>query len=137
MSPSTDVQETARICEEYVAKQLSKGYKLPKRADNQFESDYCPELNVSPVMGPDEPSNQSLKGVISTLSNAKTWASGGSTTYHGLPEVQHNSRLMFDPFYANIDHSNFWECDWTDFYEGAAEAIPPNPPLLQGKEVDL
>ena len=36
-----------------------------------------------------------------------------------------------------MDHSNFWECDWTDFYEGAVEAIPHNSPPPRGKEVDL
>ena len=56
MSPSKYVQEAVRICEEYVAKDLSKGYKLPKKADNPFKSGYCPELDVSPVLGPNEAS---------------------------------------------------------------------------------
>ena len=47
------------------------------------------------------------------------------------------SRLVFDPSYPNIDHSYFLDCDWTDFYDGAVEAIPPNTPPLIGKEVDL
>ena len=37
----------------------------------------------------------------------------------GYLKLRHNSRLAFDPFYLNIDHSKFWDCDWTDFYEGA------------------
>ena len=44
---------------------------------------------------------------------------------------------MFDLSYPKIDHSNFQECDWTDFYEVAVEAIPPNAPWPKGKEVDL
>ena len=55
----------------------------------------------------------------------------------GYLMLRHNSRLMFDPSYPNIDHSNFQDCDWIDFYEGAVEAIPPNAPPLRGKEVDL
>ena len=54
MSPSKYVQKLVRICAEYAAKHLSKGYKLPKRADNPFESGYCPDLDVSLVLGVDE-----------------------------------------------------------------------------------
>ena len=46
MSQSKYAQEAVRICEGYDAKHLSKCYKLPKREDNPFESDYCPELDV-------------------------------------------------------------------------------------------
>ena len=49
MSPSKYVKEAVRICEEYIAKHLSKSYKLPKRAENPFKNGYCPELDVSPV----------------------------------------------------------------------------------------
>ena len=64
MSPSKYVQEAIRICKEYIAKHLSKGYKLPKRAENLFKSGYCRELDVFLVLGPDEASYyQSLKGV--------------------------------------------------------------------------
>ena len=55
----------------------------------------------------------------------------------GYLKLRHISRLMFDPSYPDIDHSNFQECDWTHFFEGAVEAIPPNSPLPKGKEVDL
>ena len=51
MSPSIYVQEAVIICKEYVAKHLSKGYKMPKRADNPFKSGYFPELDVSPALG--------------------------------------------------------------------------------------
>ena len=54
ISPSKYVQEAIRICEEYIVKYLRKSYKLPKRAENPFESGNCPELDVSPVLGPDE-----------------------------------------------------------------------------------
>ena len=55
----------------------------------------------------------------------------------GYIKLRHSSRLAFDPSYPNIDHSNYWDCGWKDFYEGAEEAIPPNAPLPRGKEVDL
>ena len=65
VSPSSYVKEAIRICEEYVAKHLSKGKRLPKWAENPFKYGYCPELDVSPVLGPDEASYyQSLRGVM-------------------------------------------------------------------------
>ena len=54
MSPSKHVQEAVRICDEHVAKHLSRGYECPKRAGNPFKTGYSPELDVSPVLGPDE-----------------------------------------------------------------------------------
>ena len=56
MRPSTYIKEAVRICNEYVAKHLSKDYKLPKRADNPSKIYYWHELNVSPILGPDEAS---------------------------------------------------------------------------------
>ena len=56
MSPSKYVQEAVWICEEYAARYLSKGYRLPKREINPFESGYFPGLDVSLILGPDEAS---------------------------------------------------------------------------------
>ena len=78
------------------------------RAEDQFKSGYHHELDMSPVLGPDEMYYyQSLIGVmrwmieighkryeyqdvsiIITLSNDKTGAFGGGPTYYGLPEAQ-------------------------------------------------
>ena len=51
-------------------------------------------------------------------------------------KLMHYSRLVFNPYYPNIDHSTFQEYDWTYFYEDAVEAIPPNAPLLKGKKMN-
>ena len=65
MSPSKYVQEAVGICKEYIAKHLSKGCKLPKRAENPFESGYCPKLDMSPILGPNEVSYyQSVIGIM-------------------------------------------------------------------------
>ena len=48
-----------------------------------------------------------------------------------------NSRLIFDPMEPNVGDSNFVECDWSDFYPGANEALPPNAPKPLGKGVTL
>ena len=39
-----------------------------------------------------------------------------------------NSRLIFDPMEPTVGDSNFVECDWSNFYLGASEALPPNAP---------
>ena len=65
MIQSKSVQEAVRICEEYVAKHPSKDYRLLKRAENPFITGYCLELDVSPVVGPNEASYyQPLMGVM-------------------------------------------------------------------------
>ena len=55
----------------------------------------------------------------------------------GYLKQKHNSRLVFDPTYPDIDHSDFPKYNWTEFYHGAEEAIPPDMPEPLGKEVDL
>ena len=151
------VQEAVRIYEEYAAKHLRKGYKLLKRADYLFKSGYCPEMDVSPVLGSDKASYyQSLIGVmrwiieighidfnikVSLLSSHSAMPREGllEAKLHimGYLKLRHYIRLAFDPSCPNINHSNFWEFDWIDFYEGAVEAIPPNAQLWRRKEVDL
>jgi hypothetical protein len=52
-------------------------------------------------------------------------------------EMKHNSRLVFDPTYPDIDMREFKECDWKEFYGDVKEAIPPNAPEPRGKVVDI
>ena len=39
---------------------------------------------------------------------------------------KYNSRLVYDLLYPEIDHSSFKECDWSECYRDAKEAIPMN-----------
>eukprot|EP00804_Cyclotella_cryptica_P014223 CCRYP_005636-RA/>CCRYP_005636-RA protein AED:0.44 eAED:0.44 QI:19/-1/1/1/-1/1/1/15/109 len=48
-----------------------------------------------------------------------------------------NSRLIFDPMEPNVGESDFVECDWSNFYPGASEALSPNAPEPLGKDVTL
>ena len=41
-------------------------------------------------------------------------------------KLRSNSRLIFDPKEPNVGKSDFVECDWSNFYLGAEEALPPN-----------
>ena len=50
---------------------------------------------------------------------------------------KHNTRLIFEPTYPDIDYKDFPKYNWTEFYGDVAEAIPADMPTLLGKEVDL
>jgi hypothetical protein len=50
---------------------------------------------------------------------------------------RHNTRLVFDPTYPEVDWSVFMKHDWTHFYGNVTEATPPNAPSPRGKEVDI
>jgi hypothetical protein len=55
----------------------------------------------------------------------------------GYLKLKHNSQLIFDPTYPDIDQTAFPTFEWTEFYGDVEEAIPSDklPPL--GKDVDL
>jgi hypothetical protein len=52
-------------------------------------------------------------------------------------KAKHNSRLVFDPTYPDIDQSNFKTCDWKEFYGDVTEALPLDAPQPLGKDVDI
>ncbi len=52
-------------------------------------------------------------------------------------KLKSNFRLIFDRMEPKVEDSNFVECDWSDFYPGASEALPPNAPKPLGKGVML
>ena len=45
--------------------------------------------------------------------------------------------LIFDPMDPNVGDSNFVECDWSNIYPGASEALQPNAHKPRGKGVTL
>ena len=55
----------------------------------------------------------------------------------GYLRLKHNSQLIFDPTYPDIDLTIFPIYDWTEFYGDVDEAIPPDMPPLLGKDIDL
>ena len=52
----------------------------------------------------------------------------------GYLRLKHNSRLIFDLTYPDIDLTTFPIYDWTEFYGDVEEAIPPDMPPPLGKE---
>jgi hypothetical protein len=55
----------------------------------------------------------------------------------GYLQLKHNSRLIFDPTYPDIDLTAFPSFDWTEFYGNVEETIPPDMPPPLGKDIDL
>jgi hypothetical protein len=55
----------------------------------------------------------------------------------GYLRLKHNSRLIFDPTYPDIDQTAFPSFEWMEFYSNVEGAIPPNMPTPLGKDVDL
>ena len=55
-------------------------------------------------------------------------------------EIMGNLKLKQNSYFActqtnpDIDYSNFMECDWINFYEGAVEAIPLSALLSRVKK---
>ena len=156
VSSSKYVQEAVRNVEKYVSEHMP-GRRLPRRAATPFERDYRPELDVTPELTP-ERSNfyQSQIGVlrwmvelgridiiteVSLLASHLALPRDGhlDAVLHifGYLKKKHNSRVVLDPTYPEIDMGMFKKCDWKDFYGDAVEAIPPNAPEPRGKEVDL
>ena len=155
MSPSKHVQEAVRNVEEYLRRE--HGRELDKRASAPFVKDYRPELDVSEVLGPDEASHyQSLIGVlrwivelgrvdiiteVSLLSSQMAMPRRGhlEAAFHMFAhlKIKHNSTLVFDPCYPDIDMKDFKDCDWKNFYGEVNEPMPPNAPPPLGKEVEI
>lgn len=49
---------------------------------------------------------------------------------------RHNrSTMVFDDTVPLFEEQRFVQCDWSEFYPGAAEVEPPNAPELRGKSV--
>jgi hypothetical protein len=55
----------------------------------------------------------------------------------GYLQLKHNSRLIFDPAYPDIDLTAVPSFEWTEFYGNMEEAIPPDMPPPLGKDVDI
>ena len=51
---------------------------------------------------------------------------------------EHNeSKLVFDDTLPEIDEGRFQDCDWSEFYPGAKEVLPPDMPEARGKSVRM
>jgi hypothetical protein len=156
LSASKYVQEAVKNVKDYFRRERP-GQLWPKRASTPYPREYRPEVDMSEELGDDEASFfQSQIGVLrwmveigqvdiitEVLMLASCVAAPRKghldTVFHlfAYLEKKHNSRLVFDPIYPDIDMREFKECDWKEFYGDVKEAITPNAPEPQGKEVNI
>ena len=155
MSASKYVTESVKNCETHLNEIMHDKYRLTKSAPNPFLQGYKPELDVSEPLNPEEASYfQTIIGVlrwmvelgridiateVSMLSSHLAYPREGhlEAALHVMSylKTKHNSRLVFNPSYPNINEDDFKTCDWKEFYGGVKEAIPHNAPKALGKEV--
>jgi hypothetical protein len=50
---------------------------------------------------------------------------------------KHDSGMVFDPTHAEVEMSDFKECDWREFCGDVREPLPPNVPSPRGQEVEI
>jgi ribosomal protein L31E len=156
MSPSKYVKDAVANAEIYLAENFG-GRKLLKRASAPWPTDYVAELDTSKELNSTLASYyQSQIGVlhwmvelgrvdiiteVSTLASYMALPREGhlDAVFHVFAylKIKHNSRMVFDPSYPEIDASTFQEHDWTEFYGDIKEAIPPDRPKSRGKEIDI
>jgi hypothetical protein len=157
LSPSKYVAQAVKNCQTHLTDKLHDRYRLPSRADNPFPVDYAPEMDTTDPLDPECSSfYQHLIGVtrwmvelgridiateISLLSSHLAYPREGhlEAALHVMAYLKqkHNSRLIFDPTYPDIDTSSFPTYDWTEFYGDVKEAIPHDMPEPLGKDLDV
>ncbi|KAI2506386.1 Reverse transcriptase (RNA-dependent DNA polymerase) [Fragilaria crotonensis] len=143
-------------CEQYVksaianveAKLNESGQRLPSKCLTPLQSNYRPELDTSAELKIDGVRYyQELIGVlrwaielgridmateVSMLSTHLALPREGhlQQVYHifGYLKARPKRTIAFDPSHPDIDESRFVQCDWHDFYRGAAELIPGTCP---------
>ena len=155
MSSSKYILAAVANVKDYIARNNLPS--LPKRASAPFATGYRPDLDTSPELDAEQASYyQSQIGVlrwcveigridiiteVSLLSSHLALPRKGhlEAVFHcfAYVEKKHNSRVIFDPTYPEIDMRDFKECDWKAFYGDVKEAIPLNAPKARGKEIDL
>jgi len=122
-----------------------------------METDYRPELDVSPTLGLAEVNYyQSQTGVpwwavklgrmdiateVSMLTSHNALPHEGHLTavFHifSYLKTKGNARLVLDPTYAAFDYDAFPQQDWNEFYGDAPKHIPSNAPPPMGRPVEV
>lgn len=156
MSPSKYVQEAVSNIEKHLNNKY-EGRKLPKRATAPWRNDYVSELDETPELSPDHAQfYQSQVGTlhwmvelgrVDMITEVSKLASHMALPREGHLDAvlhtfsylkkKHNSRMVFDPTYPEIDQSKFQTHDWTRLYGDVTEPKPVDMPEPRGKEVDL
>jgi len=122
-----------------------------------MQSNYRPELDVSPVLDPEQANYyMSLIGIlrwavelgridfyidVCLLSSYMCQPRVGhlEQVLHRFAYLKHheNSNMVFDPNYITWDSEAFEKYDWTEFYKDAKGQVPPNAPAPRGHAVQI
>jgi hypothetical protein len=138
--------------------ELSKfGLSLRGKPTTPMQTNYRPELDISPVLGPEQANYyQSLIGILRwavELGRIDIYVDVALLSSHlveprtgHLEQVFHifsylkahlNSHMVFDPNYISWEHATFEQQDWKELYSEASKAIPPNAPHPRGNPVQI
>ena len=148
MSNINYVQEAVRNSAVHLSSNYGGKYRAYKKAENPFKMGYDQELDTRLELEPDAASYyRTIIGIlrwmielrrvhkitkVSLLFSHVVLPREGhlKAAIHFMAHVgqRHNSRLVYDPLYSEIDHSVFKKCDWSEFYEDTMEAIPMDAP---------
>ena len=135
------------------------GHTLPKNVYVPWLTDYCAELNTSLELLLDskqanyyqlqigvlhwiiELGQVDIQTEVSMLASqmALLWQGHLDAIFRVLSylKTKHNSWLVLDLSYPEINHNDFPDNDWTSMYGYVTEALPPDASTPHGKEVDL
>ena len=118
---------------------------MPKKAANPFPGNYEPELDTTPTLNPELSSwYASLIGmlrwmveigqvdIITEVSKMASHQMASPREGHldalmhifGFLQINHNSRMAYNPSYPTIDMNVFKPNDWKSFY-GNVEGLSP------------
>jgi hypothetical protein len=155
---SMDCTQYLKEAVKNVEKELEKsGYVLRGKPNTPMQAGYRPELDVSPVLGPEQADYyQSLIGIlrwavelghidiyidVALLSShlAEPRIGHLQQVFHIFSYIKHhtNSHLVFDPNYVAWEQANFNETNWKEFYGDVEEPIPPNAPSPKGHPIQI
>ncbi len=152
MSPEQHVKAAVANVEEELARH---GKRLPGKCVTPFSSGHAPWLDVTPELKAD--GVQRFQELIGQL----RWAieigrldilleTSLLSSYLAMPRAGHleqachmfgylkthpKRKIAFDPAHPSINENRFQQCDWTEFYRDAREAIPGNMPKPRGKSM--
>jgi hypothetical protein len=151
--------------EEYVKQALinvemelqREGKRLQGRFSTPLSPNYRPELDYSPLLSDNAAIYyMELIGIlrwavelgcidimihVSLMSSYTMQPRQGhlDQVFHIFGYLKRNKRasILFDEQRVNWNEADFPRQDWTDFYRGAKEAIPPNAPAPRGHPVQI
>jgi hypothetical protein len=133
------------------------GKTLHGRPLTPMQSNYRPELNVTPILTPEQARfYANLIGIlwwaielghidiyidVSLLSShlAETRIGHLEQVLHIFSYLKHheNSNIVFDPNYIDWQAASFEQHDWTELYRDASESLPLNAPKPRGNPVQI